>query len=228
MIDTLCSQRVEFCPFLDMLNEVGRSPLVSGFFWDDVWNPGCNIHDQVTAQYARVASVASPVPAAIAQASSRELVATVQVGNTCIDMGFNCTAPKVDGLGVRDGRNAPASCDDPRLTQMTVDYQKNMKALREAALNAGKFVSMLQYWMFPMVRLSQGAPVICIAQAWQMLWTGGDEDSIGGGSTAPLGKFPKSIATTIANQAQQLSLWLKRGFIARLLSYQNQLCENAP
>jgi hypothetical protein len=126
-----------------MLNEVGRSPLVSGFFWDDVWNPGCNIHDQVTAQSARVASVASPVLAAIAQASSRELVATVQVGNTCIDMGFNCTAPKVDGLGVRDGRNAPASCDDPRLTQMTVDYQKNMKALREAALNAGKFVSIL-------------------------------------------------------------------------------------
>lgn len=25
---------------------------------------------------------------------------------------------------------------------MTVDYQKNMKALREAALNAGKFVSL--------------------------------------------------------------------------------------
>jgi hypothetical protein len=29
-----------------ILNEVGRSPLVSGFFWDDVWNPTCNIHDQ--------------------------------------------------------------------------------------------------------------------------------------------------------------------------------------
>ena len=57
-------------------------------------------------------------------------------------MGFNCTAPKVEGLGVGDGRNAPASCDDPRLVQMTADYQKNMKALREAALNAGKFVSM--------------------------------------------------------------------------------------
>jgi len=30
-----------------MLNTVGSSPLVSGFFWDDVWNPQCNIHDQV-------------------------------------------------------------------------------------------------------------------------------------------------------------------------------------
>ncbi len=30
-----------------VLNEVGMSPLVSGFFWDDVWNADCNIHDQV-------------------------------------------------------------------------------------------------------------------------------------------------------------------------------------
>lgn len=30
-----------------VLNKVGSSPLVSGFFWDDVWNPTCNIHDQV-------------------------------------------------------------------------------------------------------------------------------------------------------------------------------------
>ena len=30
-----------------MLNSVGSNPLVSGFFWDDVWNPQCNIHDQV-------------------------------------------------------------------------------------------------------------------------------------------------------------------------------------
>jgi hypothetical protein len=114
-----------------MLNEVGRSPytnLVSGFFWDDVWNPGCNIHDQV--------------------------------GNTCIDMGFKCTAPKL-GSEAGAGRNAPAHCDDPKLVQMTADYQKNMKALRAATLKAGKF-------------------------AWQMLWTGGAEDSIGGGSTRPL------------------------------------------
>lgn len=67
-----------------------------------------------------------------------------QVGNTCIDMGFNCTAPTSDGLGTTDGRNAPASCDDPRLVQLTADYQRNMKALREAALNAGKFVSLRQ------------------------------------------------------------------------------------
>ena len=30
-----------------ILNEVGLSPLVSGFFWDDVWNPTCNIHECV-------------------------------------------------------------------------------------------------------------------------------------------------------------------------------------
>lgn len=30
-----------------MMNAVGSSPLVSGYFWDDVWNPQCNIHDQV-------------------------------------------------------------------------------------------------------------------------------------------------------------------------------------
>ena len=86
-----------------ILNKVGRSSLVSGFFWDDVWNPECNIHDQVK--------------------------------NTCEDMGF--------------------SKGDPRLVQLTVDYQANMKALREATLKAGKF-------------------------AWQMLWTGGADDSIGG------------------------------------------------
>ena len=35
--------------FLDtyMFNYVGASPLVSGFFWDDVWDVQCNIHDQV-------------------------------------------------------------------------------------------------------------------------------------------------------------------------------------
>ena len=32
-----------------MINHVGSSPLVSGFFWDDVWNAECNIHDQVAA-----------------------------------------------------------------------------------------------------------------------------------------------------------------------------------
>ena len=30
-----------------MLNEVGSSALVSGFFWDDVWNEACDLHDQV-------------------------------------------------------------------------------------------------------------------------------------------------------------------------------------
>mmetsp|Transcript_9606 Transcript_9606/g.29092 ORF Transcript_9606/g.29092 Transcript_9606/m.29092 type:complete len:392 (+) Transcript_9606:177-1352(+) len=89
-----------------MLNEVGRSPLVSGFFWDDVWNAECNIHDQVP--------------------------------NTCIDMGFNCSSNVKGNM----------SCDDAGLVQMTADYQKNMQALREAVLSAGKF-------------------------AWQMLWTGG-------------------------------------------------------
>eukprot|EP00928_Gymnodinium_smaydae_P014621 TRINITY_DN15384_c0_g1_i5.p1 TRINITY_DN15384_c0_g1~~TRINITY_DN15384_c0_g1_i5.p1 ORF type:complete len:405 (+),score=26.89 TRINITY_DN15384_c0_g1_i5:232-1446(+) len=30
-----------------VLNRIGTSPLVSGFFWDDVWNDQCIIHDQV-------------------------------------------------------------------------------------------------------------------------------------------------------------------------------------
>jgi hypothetical protein len=47
------------------------------------------------------------------------------------------------------------------LTQLTKDYQTNMKALREATLKAGKF-------------------------AWQMLWTGGAADSIGGTGLGPL------------------------------------------
>jgi hypothetical protein len=99
-----------------ILNEVGRSPLVSGFFWDDVWDPGCNIHDQVKS--------------------------------TCQDMGFRCDHGDKD-------------CDDPRLVQLTNDYQANMAALRNATLEAGKF-------------------------AWQMLWTGGEDDGIGGTGLHPL------------------------------------------
>merc|ERR1711934_1128969 len=30
-----------------MLNKVGMSPHVSGFFWDDVWTQNCHINDQV-------------------------------------------------------------------------------------------------------------------------------------------------------------------------------------
>lgn len=90
-----------------VLNDVGSSPLVSGFFWDDVWNPECNIHDQVK--------------------------------NTCEDMGLS----KAD------------------LAQLTVDYQANMQALQKATLAAGKF-------------------------AWQMLWTGGAADNIGGTGLGPL------------------------------------------
>ena len=90
-----------------MLNKVGSSPLVSGFFWDDVWNPQCNIHDQVK--------------------------------DTCEDMGLT-----------QDDLNA-----------LTASYLKNMAALRKAVLDAGKF-------------------------AWQMLWTGGPDDSIGGTGPATL------------------------------------------
>lgn len=90
-----------------VLNSVGSSALVSGFFWDDVWNPECNIHDQVK--------------------------------NTCEDMGLT----KAD------------------LVQLTKDYQANMAALRNATLDAGKF-------------------------AWQMLWTGGPPDNIGGTGLGPL------------------------------------------
>ena len=103
-----------------VINEVGRSPLVSGYFWDDVWNADCNIHDQVK--------------------------------NTCVDMGFNCTP---------SSGTAPAKCNDPSLVKLTADYEHNMGALRNATLNAGKF-------------------------AWQMLWTGGEDDSIGGTGLNPI------------------------------------------
>lgn len=103
-----------------MLNEVGRSPLVSGFFWDDVWNEDCDIHDQVN--------------------------------DTCVDMGFKCS---------QNDKGEPWKCEDPALVQLTADYQRNMQALREAVLEAGKFT-------------------------WQMLWTGGSDTNIGGGSLAPL------------------------------------------
>ena len=82
-----------------MLNKVGNSSLVSGFFWDDVWHPDCTINDQVP--------------------------------NTCVDMGFACRVNEPHGN---------SSCQDKRLVQLTNDYQKNMQALREAALDAGKFV----------------------------------------------------------------------------------------
>ena len=71
---------------------------------------------------------------------------------TCTDMGFKCSSNDPHG---------GSKCEDPRLVQLTADYQKNMKALREAVLAAGKF-------------------------AWQMLWTGGCETCIGGGSLQPL------------------------------------------
>jgi hypothetical protein len=85
----------------------GASAHVSGFFWDDVWNPQCNIHDQVK--------------------------------DTCTDMGL--------------------TQDD--LNLLTHDYLENMAALREATLSAGKF-------------------------SWQMLWTGGVDDSIGSTGPQPL------------------------------------------
>lgn len=90
-----------------MLNSVGSSPLVSGFFWDDVWSIDCKIHDQVP--------------------------------NTCEDMGL--------------------SKDD--LTGLTADYRRNMNALRNATLAAGKF-------------------------SWQMLWTGGADNQIGTTGPQPL------------------------------------------
>jgi len=96
-----------------MINEVGSSPLVSGFFWDDVWNEDCNIHDQVP--------------------------------HTCDDMGL-----------VRHS---------PEIIQLTKDYHANMEALRTATIQAGKF-------------------------SWQMLWTGGAPDAIGGTCPRPLVNQP--------------------------------------
>lgn len=60
----------------------------------------------------------------------------------------------------------PQTCQDMGLTtddliQLTKDYEINMAALRTAVLNMGKF-------------------------AWQMLWTGGPDDNIGGTGLNPL------------------------------------------
>merc|ERR1711920_212189 len=55
------------------------------------------------------------------------------------------------------------------LVQLTNDYEKNMGALRNATLDAGKF-------------------------AWQMLWTGGPPDNIGGTGLSPLVKRKTCVA----------------------------------
>ena len=54
------------------------------------------------------------------------------IAGTCQDMGFRCT-------------HGDRACNDPRLKQLTLDWARNMAALRKATLDAGKF-------------------------AWQMLW----------------------------------------------------------
>ena len=60
----------------------------------------------------------------------------------------------------------PGTCQDmglttPDLVRLTKDYETSMAALRNATLAAGKF-------------------------AWQMLWTGGTDTSIGGTGLGPL------------------------------------------
>ena len=86
-----------------MLNKVGMSDLVSGFFWDDFW----------------------PAPGA----------------------GFP------DASGGRVATDTGLALDD--WGRITDAYHANMDALRETTLKAGKF-------------------------AWQLLWTGGAETSVGG------------------------------------------------
>jgi hypothetical protein len=134
-----------------VINSVGLSPLVSGFFWDDVWNPDCNIHDQVP--------------------------------NTCQDMGLT----KTD------------------LVQLTNDYQRNMAALRNATLAAGKF-------------------------AWQMLWTGGAADAIGGTGLSPI--VQKATCETDLRslcksnspaQTRAMAYGLNAGDPSKLLDLQNDL-----
>ena len=64
-------------------------------------------------------------------------VAPAQTKNTCVDMGI--------------GKVGTVS---PTLTQLTKDYQTNMKALREATLAAGKFA-----WQVS--RVARGCGVCC-------------------------------------------------------------------
>ena len=68
------------------------------------------------------------------------------------------------------------SCNDARLVQLTKDWQNNMAALRNATLNAGKF-------------------------AWQMLWTGGPDDNIGGTGLTTL-VSAKSCAATLRSMCK--------------------------
>ncbi len=56
------------------------------------------------------------------------------------------------------------------LVQLAADYLKNMNALRDASLAAGKF-------------------------SWQMLWTGECDDCIGGTGTQPIVSRPTCAAT---------------------------------
>jgi hypothetical protein len=95
-----------------VLNKVGMSPLVSGFFWDDYW----------------------PTSASTGFTTSKG------VGR------FPDSRPNVtEDIGL-----TPAD-----FTQISTAYNKNMDALREATLKAGKF-------------------------SWQMLWTGGAPTNKGG------------------------------------------------
>ena len=72
-------------------------------------------------------------------------------------MGFRCP-------------HGGTACNDERLVTLTNNYQKNMAALREATLDAGKF-------------------------AWQMLWTGGADDNIGGTGLTTLVRQNSCAAT---------------------------------
>ena len=88
-----------------MLNKVGMSNLVSGFFWDDFW----------------------PAPG--------EKFPDASAGQVANDTGLNINLAE--------------------WKKITNAYHANMDVLRSKTLEVGKF-------------------------AWQLLWTGGDEKSVGG------------------------------------------------
>jgi hypothetical protein len=103
-----------------MLNEVGMSPLVSGFFWDDFW----------------------PKPGGVFPDASAGRVAN----DTGLDVDLGDWA------------------------KITDSYHANMDALRARTLSVGKF-------------------------AWQLMWTGGSDTSVGGTVPSPIVQQATCAAT---------------------------------
>ena len=140
-----------------MLNKVGMSNLVSGFFWDDFW----------------------PAPG--------ERFPDASAGQVANDTGLNVNLAE--------------------WKKITNAYHANMDVLRSKTLEVGKF-------------------------AWQLLWTGGDEKSVGGTVPSPVvvktqcANILRSLCTVDAppqTRAMMFALNTPRGQPDKLLSLHQDL-----